>query len=87
MIYAAVAVTVLLTVACALTLWRIVRGPSTLDRMVATDVLLAITVAAIASVAAVTRDGTVLPVLVVLSILGFTGSVGVARFIAREKKK
>jgi len=86
MTYAAVAVTVLLTIACGLTLWRIVRGPSTLDRMVATDVLLAITVAAIAAVAAVNRDGTVLPVLVVLSILGFTGSVGVARFVAREKK-
>ncbi len=86
MTYAAVAVAVLLTVAAALTLWRVVRGPSTLDRMVATDVLLAITVAAIAALAAVTKNGTALPVMVVLSILGFTGSVGVARFVAREKK-
>ena len=80
------AVAVLLTAAVALTLWRVVRGPSTLDRMIATDVLLAITVAALAALAAVTRDGTALPIIVVLSILGFTGSVGVARFVAREKK-
>jgi multicomponent Na+:H+ antiporter subunit F len=86
MTYAAVAVAVLLTAAVALTLWRVVRGPSTLDRMIATDVLLAITVAALAALAAVTRDGTALPIIVVLSILGFTGSVGVARFVAREKK-
>jgi multicomponent Na+:H+ antiporter subunit F len=54
--------------------------------MVATDVLLAITVAAIAAEAAYTRDGTALPVLVVLSILGFTSSVGVARFVGRERR-
>jgi multicomponent Na+:H+ antiporter subunit F len=83
---AAVLVTILLAVAGALSLTRIVRGPSTLDRMVATDVLLAVTMAAIAAEAAYSRDATALPVLVVLSILGFTGSVGVARFAAREKR-
>jgi multicomponent Na+:H+ antiporter subunit F len=86
MSYAAGAVAALLAVAGSLTLVRIIRGPSTLDRMVATDVLLAITVAAISAEAAYTRDGTALPVLVVLSILGFTSSVGVARFVGRERR-
>jgi multicomponent Na+:H+ antiporter subunit F len=81
----AVAVAVLLTVAGGLTLIRIVRGPSTLDRIVATDVLLAITVIAIAAEAAYSKDATALPVLVVLSLLGFTGSVVVARFVVRER--
>jgi multicomponent Na+:H+ antiporter subunit F len=85
MTYAAVVVTVLLAIAGALTMTRIVRGPSTLDRIVATDVLLAVIVAAIAADVAYSRDATALPVLVVLSILGFTGSVGVARFAGREK--
>jgi multicomponent Na+:H+ antiporter subunit F len=66
---------------------RIVRGPSTLDRIVATDVLLAIVVVALATVAAVTRDTTALPVLAVLSILGFTGSVSVARFATRSAER
>ena len=79
----AVVVTVLLTVATALTMIRIVRGPSILDRVVATDVLLAVAGAALATIAAVTRDATALPVLAVLSILGFTGSVSVARFATR----
>ncbi|GAA2632800.1 monovalent cation/H+ antiporter complex subunit F [Dactylosporangium fulvum] len=80
----AMIVTVLLAVAGGLTLTRIIRGPSILDRAVATDVLLAIIVAAIATEAAHSRDATALPVLVVLAVLGFVGSVAVARFAARS---
>ncbi|WBB53025.1 monovalent cation/H+ antiporter complex subunit F [Verrucosispora sp. WMMD573] len=80
----AVTVTVLLAVAGGLTLTRVIRGPSILDRAVATDVLLAIIVAAIATEAAYSRDATALPVLVVLAVLGFVGSVSVARFAARR---
>ncbi|GAB7038201.1 MULTISPECIES: monovalent cation/H+ antiporter complex subunit F [Catenuloplanes] len=74
-----VILTVLLCAAAGLTLYRILRGPAVLDRVIATDVLLAVVVAAIAAEAAFSRDATALPVLVVLSILGFVGSVGVAR--------
>lgn len=83
----AVIVTVLLAVAGALTLTRIVRGPSVLDRAVATDVLLAIVVAAVATEAAYSRDATALPILVVLAILGFVGSVSVARFASRRNDR
>ncbi|KKJ93717.1 monovalent cation/H+ antiporter complex subunit F [Micromonospora sp. HK10] len=84
MIVVAVTVTVLLAIAGALVLVRIIRGPSILDRAVATDVLLAIVVAAIAMEAAYSRDATALPVLVVLAILGFVGSVSIARFATRK---
>lgn len=80
----AVVVTVLLAAGAALTMVRIVRGPSILDRIVATDVMLAIVVVAIACLAALRRDATALPILAVLSILGFTGSVSVARFATRS---
>ncbi|MFI2713914.1 monovalent cation/H+ antiporter complex subunit F [Micromonospora sp. NPDC018662] len=83
----AVIVTVLLTVAGGLTLFRIIRGPSILDRAVATDVLLAVAVAAIATEAAYSRDATALPVLVVLAVVGFVGSVSVARFATRRDPK
>jgi multicomponent Na+:H+ antiporter subunit F len=82
----AVVVTVLLAVGAALTMIRVVRGPSVLDRIVATDVLLAIVVMAVAVLAAVTGDATALPILAVLSILGFTGSVSVARFATRAPR-
>ncbi|MEV4539381.1 monovalent cation/H+ antiporter complex subunit F [Asanoa sp. NPDC049518] len=80
-----IAVTVILSAAALLALVRAVRGPSILDRVVATDVLLAIIVAGVATEAAYTLDATALPVLVVLSILGFTGSVGVARFVRTDR--
>jgi multicomponent Na+:H+ antiporter subunit F len=80
----AITVTVILATAALAALVRVVRGPSILDRIVATDVLLAVIVAAIAAEAAYTRDATALPVLVVLSVLGFIGSVSVARFAARN---
>ncbi|MEV4343037.1 monovalent cation/H+ antiporter complex subunit F [Actinoplanes sp. NPDC049596] len=76
----AVLVTSLLALGAGLALIRVVRGPSVLDRIVATDVLLAVIVMAIAAEAAFSRDATGLPILVVLSILGFTGAVSVARF-------
>jgi len=80
----AVVVTTLLAGGAVLALIRIVRGPSILDRIVATDVLLAVIVLSIAAEAAFSRDATALPVLAVLSILGFTGAVSVARFAIRR---
>jgi multicomponent Na+:H+ antiporter subunit F len=86
MIVVAAVVAVLLSAAVALALTRIVRGPSILDRIVALDVLLAVVVCAIAAEAAITEDATSLPILVVLSILGFIGSVSVARFSPRSRR-
>ncbi|NLE21679.1 MAG: cation:proton antiporter [Actinobacteria bacterium] len=77
----AVIVVVLLAAAIGLTLVRIVRGPSTLDRIVGTDVLLAITLGAIATEAAYTRDATGLPIMIGLALLGAIGSIAVGRFV------
>jgi multicomponent Na+:H+ antiporter subunit F len=71
---------VFLAAPAGMALVRIIRGPSTLDRIVGTDVLLAITVCAIATEAAYSRDATGLPILLGLSLLGAAGSVAVARF-------
>jgi multicomponent Na+:H+ antiporter subunit F len=64
-----------------LALVRLAIGPSLLDRVVATDALLVIISAGLAVYAALTRNPTVVPVLVVVSLLGFVGSVSVARYI------
>ncbi|MFV2016952.1 MULTISPECIES: monovalent cation/H+ antiporter complex subunit F [unclassified Micromonospora] len=77
-----VVVGVLLGTAALLAVGRIIRGPSLLDRVVATEVLIAILVGGIAAEAAVNRHATTLPVLVVLSLLGFVGSVSIVRFVA-----
>ena len=72
---------VMLGAGALLTLVRLARGPSLLDRVVATDVLLVIISAGLAVYAALQRDPTVVPVLVVVSLLAFVGSVSVARYI------
>ena len=60
---------------------RLARGPSLLDRVVATDTLLVIIAASLAVHAALSRDPTVVPVLVVVSLLAFVGSVSIARYV------
>jgi multicomponent Na+:H+ antiporter subunit F len=64
-----------------LALLRMAWGPSLLDRVVATDTLLVIVAAGLAVHAALQRDPTLVPVLVVVSLLAFVGSVSVARYI------
>ncbi|MER7332382.1 MULTISPECIES: monovalent cation/H+ antiporter complex subunit F [unclassified Micromonospora] len=82
-----VVLTVLFSVTALLALIRLYRGPSLIDRVVAADMLLATMVGAVGAEAAVNRHATTLPVLVVLSLLGFVGSVSLVRFAAREKEE
>ncbi len=77
----AVVVFALLGVSALLVLVRLGRGPSLLDRVVATDSLLAIVASGLAAGLAFTRDTSVLPALVVVSLLGFIGAVSVARYV------
>ena len=79
------AIGVLIFASALLTLVRITVGPSVLDRVVATDVLVSIVVCALGAYAAFTRLSTTLPLLVSLSLVGFLGSVAVARFVAADR--
>lgn len=74
----------MLLVGAALAVVRIERGPSMLDRTIALDVLTATLVAVIALEAAWNRRTDTLPILVVLAMVGFVGSVTIARFAAAE---
>ena len=69
-----------LAVAALLLVVRIALGPTMLDRVVALDVLVAVMICGLGLEAAVNQHTTTLPILVVLSLLGFVGSVSVARF-------
>ncbi|MFD9544213.1 monovalent cation/H+ antiporter complex subunit F [Streptomyces sp. NPDC060022] len=76
------AAVVVLVVAGALLLVRIRRGPSMLDRAIALDVGAALIIAGLGAKSALARDPFYFPIMLVLAFLGFTGSVGIARFIA-----
>lgn len=73
-----------LSISAVLCLVRLVRGPSVPDRIVALDALLYVVVSGIAVGAAATRSGEFLAVLVAVALLGFVGTVTVARFVERR---
>jgi len=75
---------VLLTLGVTLAVIRLEKGPSMLDRTVALDIVVTTMIAAIALYAAVQRRTDVVPILVVLSLVGFVGSVTIARFASVE---
>ena len=71
---------VLLTAAATITMYRILAGPSSLDRLVALDTLVAVTMCSIGTWAAFSLDTTVTYSLTALALISFVGSVSVARF-------
>ncbi|GAA1917817.1 monovalent cation/H+ antiporter complex subunit F [Nocardioides hwasunensis] len=75
----------MLLVAAALLLVRMTLGPTILDRSVALDVLVAVTVSTIGLLIAHTRVTYALPVLVVLAAFGMVGAVSVARYASRSE--
>jgi len=76
---------VALALAAAGAIIRIARGPSLLDRVLAADVLLAILGAALCIDMAVNRHLNNLMLVVAISVIGFIGSVTVARFVADRR--
>ncbi|MEU2723206.1 monovalent cation/H+ antiporter complex subunit F [Streptomyces smyrnaeus] len=68
-----------------LTLLRLVRGPRALDRVIALDVLVTMVIAGTAVRTAMDKDTAALPVLLVLALLAFTGSVTAAHLIEKRE--
>lgn len=74
----------MLLVASILVTVRILLGPTTLDRLVALDALIALCMCGLAAWAAFSGDTTVVPGVVALSLVSFVGSVAIARFRVRD---
>ncbi|KQP74080.1 sodium:proton antiporter [Microbacterium sp. Leaf288] len=75
---------VIFAVAALLTLWRIVIGPSILDRAVASDVLLTLVMCVLGAEMAINHHTRTLPVLLIIAAVGVFGSISIARFVARR---
>lgn len=81
-----IVIIVVFGVAALLTLIRIVRGPSILDRAVASDVLLTEVLCVLGAEMAINHHTRNLPVLLIVAAIGVFGSIAVARFVARREK-
>ncbi|WP_066296673.1 monovalent cation/H+ antiporter complex subunit F [Arthrobacter luteolus] len=76
---------IMLATAAAGAIFRIVRGPSILDRVLAADVLLAILGGALVIEMVIYRNLDYLALLIAISLIGFIGSVTVARFVTDRR--
>lgn len=81
LLVAAVVAGLLLAVGAAGSVYRIVRGPSLLDRAIASDVLLIVLSGAMILEMAVHRHIHTIVLVVLASMVGFVGSVTLARFV------
>ena len=64
--------------------YRIIRGPSILDRALATDVLLAIAICGLGAEMAINRHTDTLVVMLILAMFAIVGSISIARFMAKQ---
>ena len=74
----------MLVAAGGLCAWRILRPSSIPDRLVASDLLLVIIVLGIGVLTFHLRGTVYVDLLVVVSLLGFVGTVTVARFVEKR---
>ncbi|MCI2264454.1 monovalent cation/H+ antiporter complex subunit F [Sediminivirga luteola] len=70
----------LLVAGCVLALVRVVRGPSILDRLIATDVLLAAMMTGFASLIVFLGRVDLMPLILAIAMLGTVASISVARY-------
>ncbi|MFW0179949.1 monovalent cation/H+ antiporter complex subunit F [Rothia sp. CCM 9417] len=75
----------MLTLATWGTVYRIWKGPALLDRVLASDVLLSILTAALCLLMILTDSQFYMILLVTIAMIGFVGSVTVARFADNSK--
>jgi multicomponent Na+:H+ antiporter subunit F len=69
-----------------LSLFRLVRGPSSADRVVALDLMAALTVGAIGLQTLATGSQAFLRVATVLALVGFLGTVAFATYLGRRRR-
>ncbi|MGO2110161.1 MAG: monovalent cation/H+ antiporter complex subunit F [Pseudoclavibacter sp.] len=69
-----------------LSLWRMVIGPTIIDRMVASDTILTIIICLLGADMVMRGHTESLPLMLVLGMTAFIASVAVARYVSRQDK-
>ena len=74
------------TAAALLAVIRIVRGPSILDRVIASDVLLTTLLLVIGAEMVINGHTRTIPLMVVLAATAVFGTIAVARYVSKQDK-
>ncbi|GAB2451439.1 multicomponent Na+:H+ antiporter subunit F [Conyzicola lurida] len=76
----------LFTIAALFTVYRIVRGPSILDRMIASDVLLTTLMLMVGAEMVYNGHTRTIPLMVVLSSTAIFATIAVARYVSKQDR-
>jgi multicomponent Na+:H+ antiporter subunit F len=77
---------VLFAAAAVLILIRIVRGPTILDRMIASDVLLTTLILVVGAEMVVNGHTRTVPIMLVLAAVAIFATVAVARYVTKQDR-
>lgn len=75
-----------LAIGAVLSLYRVVRGPSILDRMIASDVLLTTLMLVVGTEMVINGHTRTIPLMVVLASTAVFGTIAVARYVSKQDR-
>lgn len=76
-------VLVMLAAALLLALWRLIRGPSLPDRVVALDLISVVAVGIVATYSVISGERAILDAAIVVALITFLGTVAFASYLER----
>lgn len=77
---------VLLVAALVLVLWRLARGPTAADRVIAMDLMSVLVVAFLVAASIIAPETSYLDVAIAYACIAFLGAIAMARFISRATR-
>ena len=77
----------ILLVSRMLVLWRLFKGPTAADRVIATDLLSVLVVTFLVALSIHTQETSYLYVAIAYACIAFLGTIALARFIFRASRK
>ena len=84
---AGLAALAMLLVSMILVLWRMARGPTAADRVIALDLLSMLVVAFLVAVSIHAQETSYLDVAIAYACIAFLGTVALARYISRISRR
>jgi multisubunit Na+/H+ antiporter MnhF subunit len=81
-VYAALVIHVLLV---GVALWRVWFGENVIDRLIAVELLSTLTLAVFVLIALIAGSGVYLDIAVAVAVLGYVGTVALAKYVADEQ--
>jgi len=85
--FAGLAALAMLLASMILVLWRLARGPTAADRVIALDLLSVLVVAFLVAISIHARETSYLDVAIAYACIAFLGTVALARYIMRTSPR